>query len=62
MYTCSSEVLSYLEVKEKVVEIIVIQRLQYPLLPIKCSRNKCRRKGVDLKRCGRCKCVAYCSK
>lgn len=54
------EVLSYLEAKEKVIELSMIQRLKYPSLPLKC--NYCRERGQDFKRCGRCKSVQYCSK
>ena len=58
----SSEVLSRREAKERVVELNVILRLQYPLCPTACSWKECGRKGVELKRCGRCKYVAYCNK
>ena len=64
----SSEVLSERSAREKVVELHVIQRLQFPPFPSKCAT--CSRSGEDLmnkegkkiQRCSKCKAVGYCSR
>jgi ubiquitin carboxyl-terminal hydrolase 19 len=56
------EIITFHEAKEQVVEINVIQRLMISPLSARCSCKECGLKGIDLKRCTRCKSVAYCSR
>ena len=56
-----SEVLSRVDAKEDVKEINVIIRLQYIPSIDTCSRRECGKGSADLKRCTRCKTVAYCN-
>ncbi len=53
--------LSKVDAKEAVKEINVIIRLQYiPSIDV-CSRRECGKTSADLKRCTKCKTVAYCN-
>ena len=57
-----SEVLSTKEANEEVKEISVIIRFQHAPCPTFCSRRECGKPGSDLKRCTRCRTVAYCNR
>lgn len=59
----SSEVLSRKEAKGKVVEFNVIQRVQLPPFPTKCSHcGQVAQQGSRLLRCSKCKAVGYCNR
>ncbi|XP_072023222.1 ubiquitin carboxyl-terminal hydrolase 19-like [Amphiura filiformis] len=61
IYVC--EVLGEKQVKERVVEVVVMQRLQMPPALNRCSNSMCRKDRVGdhvLKRCTKCLRAAYC--
>ena len=61
LLSSSSEVLSRREAGDEVVEINVIQRVQLPIFPTKCSTcGRLTKKGKKLMRCSKCKAVGYC--
>ena len=58
-----SEVLSEKEAGGAVIEVNVIQRLQQPIFPTKCtSCGSQARDGKKLQRCSTCKAVGYCDR
>lgn len=57
-----AEVISPMEAKDKVVELNVIQRVQLPIFPKKCTNcGKVTEEGTKLLRCSKCKSVGYCN-
>ena len=59
----SSEVLSERKAHGEVVEFNVIQRVELPMFPTKCSTcGQVAEEGRKLSRCTKCKAVGYCNR
>ncbi|KAL5474915.1 hypothetical protein EMCRGX_G026942 [Ephydatia muelleri] len=57
-----AEVISPKEAKGRVVELNVIQRVQLPIFPKKCTNcGKVAEEGTKLLRCSKCKTIGYCN-